>query len=1044
MGKQSTGTILSTSPKSFEDSKKTACDCRNACSEESRCHSWDYRALGEHSECTLRAGNLLEDAKDEHMIAGLSGLFSYVPSKDGFKKCAARGKKCACSGFARFGGELARGQFAFTPAMKVDSDVQCEEKNFEKKLITKFGKNPFCECKHSELADKFKIPSTSDLFAAFATDEQRYKNILQIYREYPLGVFHALEVPAVEMGIKSAKSCDAMKEPAFQQSGSPFMCGAPLSLDMSFIVNGLENVGLDIVSNALRSIIGNDEALGTDEFFGVADMCLGSFSMQSPAHRLLDSKCRTDIFDERKVAGTFSTHVTSVVGVDLCVTVDPCDGGFYFQATNDWIASWFIGVPTSIYKAVIVAVATGSEMGFGVSPNKNFKREFTYWTGDSMHEGRVTDVYKGRFALNFQMDIGEGIQGLIQHTIFKAAAQAAKNSFVSSDSSWVFSQGVTLAAGATANELASRFAERKGWPILNDAFGTSKAELMLGLDFIDELVKPDFGRWFEEGEGTMMEKVMWLVAQNSALVTLEAGFELNFKQLTRGKLDFVLPLADAKVQMLMDGVGRRIHFAAQLRSNFIRQLCNLVAKLFPNMGDLGKAENEKTEFQRSKGKNSFQCPDWLEVFDLDVKIDVLLKVVGDEDETFQVGFRVVIENEHVKRHAGRLESCLETEFVCNMFFSKRNPFAIRCNLFGNGVGTNDKGAAYQITETAEVSEKVSGRRNLATKDILNKFGECGLAVQQIMNDWLIRKPVKKIKAILAVANERADEFIDDIGELGNFLQFVGARDDNGIVYAVGNGLKKTSEALTIVKGMAEEAVENFREECDKRFDRVEEQCREKADDFGRKCDQCERDAQKCKERMERTKDECENRWDICKGCRKTCENVQNTACDWGNVLHEDVLTDTVWAGFIADCNTKYVLSKSACWVPGIPCYDKDRCIRESNEYRDREKRKHREGHKRCREDARRKCMRSNTCSLIERIFEDHNGDCNQICDIAFNKVTKKFGCKIIGQNVCQLANCGAKWFTLGACDTLESFGEICERDERVERAKRRMLEDFSA
>ena len=70
----------------------------------------------------------------------------------------------------------------------------------------------------------------------------------------------------------------------------------------------------------------------------------------------------------------------------------------------------------------------------------------------------------------------------------------------------------------------------------------------------------------------------------------------------------------------------------------VRQLCNLVAKLWPNMGDLGKAKNEKTPFQRSHGPNSFECPEWLEGFDLDAKIDVLLKLVDDEDETFQVLF----------------------------------------------------------------------------------------------------------------------------------------------------------------------------------------------------------------------------------------------------------------------------------------------------------------------------------------------------------------------------------------------------------------------
>merc|ERR1712157_125741 len=205
--------------------------------------------------------------------------------------------------------------------------------------------------------------------------------------------------------------------------------------------------------------------------------------------------------------------------------------------------------------------------------------------------------------------------------------------------------------------------------------------------------------------------------------------------------------------------------------NLIRDLCTLVARLWPNMGDLGKATNEKTTFKKSNGPNSFQCPEWLKAFDLDAKIDVLLKMVDDKDETFQIGFRVDIDNEHVKRtvKGTKLESCLETEFSCNMFFNKREPFVMRCNIFGNGVGTNDKDAAYQITETAEVGE------GNVMKDIINKFGECGTGVQEIMNKWLIRKPIGQMKAI-------------------------GARDNNGFVYAVGEGL------------------ENVRAKCDEMFD----------------------------------------------------------------------------------------------------------------------------------------------------------------------------------------------------------------------------------
>merc|ERR1711971_926602 len=123
-----------------------------------------------------------------------------------------------------------------------------------------------------------------------------------------------------------------------------------------------------MASGALRKLVGDDKSLGTD-LLGVADMCMGSFNMKSPAHLLMDTKCRTDIFDERSVAGTFSTHINvGLFGVNLCATIDPCDGGFYVQMENDWIATNLVDFPKSLFELVAVGVSKGSELGFGVSP----------------------------------------------------------------------------------------------------------------------------------------------------------------------------------------------------------------------------------------------------------------------------------------------------------------------------------------------------------------------------------------------------------------------------------------------------------------------------------------------------------------------------------------------------------------------------------------------------------------------------------------------------------------------------------------------------
>jgi hypothetical protein len=246
---------------------------------------------------------------------------------------------------------------------------------------------------------------------------------------------------------------------------------------------------------------------------------------------------------------------------------------------------------------------------------------------------------------------------------------------------------------------------------------------------------------------------------------------------------------------------------------------------------------------------------------------------------------------------------------------------------------------------------------------------------------------------MAVANEKANEFINDIGETGNYLKIIGARDDNGIVYAVGEGMEKTSEALTMVKGMADEVVENFRQECDKRFDQVENQCKSKADDFEAKCNDCENEAQKCEKKMQETKLECEKHWDICSTCRRKCEDIQKGACDWGNVIHENILTDTAYGTKVNWCYTQWIAVGSTCWIPGVSCFDREKCEREADEWRDSEKRRHQQGYKDCIWHAKRNCLKNGAGSLVEDIFEDGDGECDQICDVAFHDAMTEFGCQ---------------------------------------------------
>jgi len=311
-----------------------------------------------------------------------------------------------------------------------------------------------------------------------------------------------------------------------------------------------------------------------------------------------------------------------------------------------------------------------------------------------------------------------------------------------------------------------------------------------------------------------------------------------------------------------------------------------------------------------------------------------------------------------------------------------------------------------------------------------------------MNDWLIRKPAKAIKAIFVGASEGLDNAIENLGEQGNYLQMIGARDDNGVVYALGVGMEKTGEVLTMLKGMLDEAVGEIRRTCDKAFTTTKTGCMKAA---GRIEDQCNNSCKKHKHRCKRTMDEanrsCQKKADLCDHCRRACKTINAGLCATRNWLHEEAGVNTHYGAHIAWCGTQKAANAMCFWCSHT--FDFEGCKRDAWNDKLRREREHRETYQKCRKDIERKCQADAHCSVVENMFEGKEGKCDQLCKISVGKAMQEFSCQMVGENMCEAANCVTQWFVKGTCDTLDALGTFCETDERIKKTLRRqMLEDF--